>query len=168
MSYYGISEDVTPEPTPVPDPVPAKKVSLAAIALIVAIAGLFMPVGADGWKFPTPGPVPPFVEPIDSASTEGSWVIVVEQTEDRSLETAKLMRDIPYQQDLVKRGLKWHPYDYDEAGAEPYREVANSIGMPAVIILGGQGTTPPGKILAKFPLPSKDELDAKIKEVTGR
>jgi hypothetical protein len=168
VSYYGISEDVTPEPTPAPDPVPAKGINLAAIALIVAIAGLFMPVGADGWKFPTPGPVPPFVEPIDAASTEGSWVIVVEQTESRSLEDAKLMRDVPFQQNLAKRGLKWRPYDYDESSAAPYRAIADSVGMPAVIILGGQGVTPPGKILAKFPLPSKDELDAKIKEATGR
>lgn len=165
MSYY--SDEPLPQPTPQPEPSPQpKQPSLAAIALIVAVAGLFLPVGADGWKLPIP--TPPFVEPvIDATKTEGSWVVIVEQTEDRSLQTAELMRDLPYWQSLKARGLKYRHYDYDSDNAAPYRAKADSIGMPAGLILGGQGELE-GKLLAEFPVTDKPTLDAKIKEVTGR
>lgn len=167
MSYYSDTRDeIDPAPAPAPAPIPAWKPSVAVVALVIAIAGLFMPLGADGWKSPIP--IPPFVEPvIDAAKTEGSWVIVVEQTEARTPEVATLMRDLPYWQSLEKRGLKWRPYDYDSDDSKPYRAIADSVGLPAVIVLGGQGELA-GKTLAKFPLPAKDALDAKIKEVTGR
>jgi hypothetical protein len=168
---YLENDDIQPDPGPTPGPAPAPeqwKPSMAAVALLVAIAGLFMPVGADGWKFPIPKPFPPFVEPIiDAAKTEGSWVIVVEQTEQRTPEQSKLMRDLPYWQSLSGRGLKWRHYDYDADDAKPYQTLADAVGMPAVFVVGGQGELI-GKVLDEFPLPAKDALDAKIKEATGR
>lgn len=163
MSYYSDTRD---DPSPQPAP-PIAKPSMALVALIIAVAGLFLPFGGNGWTFPLPNPVPPFVEPIDNAKTEGSWVIVVEQTEARSAEAAQLLRDLPYWQALEKRGLKWRHYDYDSGDAKPYRVLADAIGMPAVIVMGGQGELA-GKLLDKFKLPVKETLDAKIKEATGR
>jgi len=163
MSYYSDTRD---EPEPGPTPEPAWKPSLALVTLVIALAGLFLPMGADGWKSPIP--IPPFVDPvIDAAKTEGSWVIIIEQTEDRTPEVAALMRDLPYWKSLSGRGLKWRHYDYDSEDAKPYRPLADEVGMPAVAIVGGQGELA-GDVLAKFPMQAKDELDAKIKEATGR
>jgi hypothetical protein len=164
------------ETQPTPQPVAEWKPSLALVALLVAIAGLFLPGGIDFDKLPIPGPVPPYVEPeptptpkpvIDPAKTEGAWVVVVEQTEKRTVEQAKLLRDTQYWQSLETRGLNWRHYDYDSADAAGYRKLADEVGMPATFVVGGKGELL-SKVLAKFPLPSKDALDAKIREVTGR
>lgn len=155
-----------PQPSPVPMPPETWRPSLAMVALLLAVAGLFMPMGEGGWKLPIP--VPPFVEPtVDPAKTEGSWVVVVEQTEQRTPEQASLMRDTVFWDGLKVRGLKFRHYDYDSSDAVGYRPLADSVGMPAVAIVGGQGELL-GKVLAKFPLSSRDALNAKIKEVTGR
>jgi hypothetical protein len=167
MSYYGTSDDVLPTPTPEPTPSPdVRKPSLAAVALLVAIAGLFLPMGSGSFVLP----IPPIIETVvDPDTTVGSYVVVVEQTEDRSLEDAKIMRDVPYQQDLVKRGLKWRPYDYELDAAAPYRALADEVGMPAVIILAGEKYPDgAGKILDKFKMTSKEELDARVVKATGR
>jgi hypothetical protein len=159
--------DTTPQPTPKPISLFVGAWEVALLALLVAIAGLFLPGGIDFDRLPIP--VPPFdnVAPVvDPADTEGSWVVVVEQTEQRTLEQAKLLRDTQYWQSLETRGLNWRHYDYDSADAKAYRAQADAVGMPAVVIVLGKGDV--GKVLAKFPLPAKDELDAKIKEATAR
>lgn len=166
MSYYNDSQkEPAPVPEPTPDNKPAWKPSLAMVALVVAIAGLFMPGGISFDKLPIP--IPPFVEPlVDPAKTEGSWVVVVEQTEQRTPEQAKLMRDTAWWLSLEKRGL-WHrPYDYDSPDAVPYRKLADEVGMPMVLIILGKGDV--GKVLGKDKLTTKEALDAKIKKVTGR
>jgi hypothetical protein len=176
MSNPYIQPSDETQPTPEPQPAPEWKPSLALVALLVAIAGLFLPGGIDFDKIPDPKPVPPFVEPeptptptpvVDPAKTEGSWVVVVEQTEQRTLEQAKLLRDTQYWQSLEARGLNWRHYDYDAADAAKYRKLADEVGMPAVFVVGGKGELL-SKVLAKFPLTTKDATDAKIREVTGR
>lgn len=169
MGYYSSNET---EPTPQPQPRPISlfvgQPSMALVALIVAIAGLFFPGGIDFDKLPIPKPIPPFVEPVvDPAKTEGSWVVVIEQTEQRTPEVAKLLRDFPWWQSLEARGLKWRHYDYDATDATAYRKLADEVGLPAVAIVGGTGELS-GKVLAKFALTTKDALDAKIKEATAR
>lgn len=134
-------------------------------SLTVTVGGT-PPPGPTPDPKPDPKPDPP-PTPIDISKTEGAWVLIIEQTETRSLETAKLIRDIPYWQSIQARGLNPRPYDYDAPEVAPYRATADAIGLPAVIIIGGKGELS-GHVLAKFPLPSKAELDAKIKEVTGR
>jgi hypothetical protein len=104
---------------------------------------------------------------VDPAKTEGSWVVVIEQTEKRTLEHAKLLRDTQYWQSLEARGLNWRHYDYDAAEAAGYRKLADEVGMPATFTVGGKGELL-SKVLAKFPLTTKDATDAKIREVTGR
>lgn len=158
-----ISDD---QPLPAPSPTPWRP-SLAHVALLVAVLGLFLPMGEGGWKLPIP--VPPFVEPlVDPAKTEGSWVVVIEQTESRTLAQSALMRDIKFWEGLKARGLKFRHYDYDSSDAVAYRPKSDAIGLPAVLIVGTK-TEPPGKLLGEFKLPaSRDALDAKIKEVTGR
>jgi hypothetical protein len=167
--------DNQPEPTPA---VEAKSNWLWLVAAI-ALAGLFLPP-AGGWQFdvgPKPEPTPiPDPTPIidtkpDPAKTEGSWVIVVEQTEARTPAIARIMSDTPYWQSLIARGLNWRHYDADAADAEPFAALANKVGLPAVLILGGKGFTDAngkGIVYAKFPLTTKEALDTGIKEATGR
>lgn len=166
MSYYSDEREIQPDPEP--SPAPKKPIPWQWITLGIACAGLIFPPSG-GWQFDSlPIPIPPFVEPlVDPAKTEGSWVVVVEQTEARTPAQAKLMRDLPYWQSIEKRGLKWRHYDYDADDAKAYRALADTVGKPAVAIVGGQGELQ-GKVLAKFPLPAKEQLDTKIKEVTGR
>lgn len=164
MSYYNDSQQ-EPGPEPTPAPKPAWKPSLALVALVVAVAGLFMPGELRFEKLPIP--IPPFVEPlVDPAKTEGSWVVIVEQTEQRTPEQAKLMRDTAWWLSLEKRGLKWRHYDYDSADAVAYRKLADEVGMPTALVILGKGDV--GKVLSKVKLTTKEALDAKIKEVTGR
>ena len=160
--------DDTPRPVPIVEPAESWALEryVAFIALAIGLLGCFLPSTGEGWNLPIP--VPPFVEPVvDPADTEGSWVVVVEQTEKRTLEQAKLMRDTPYWDALKARGLKYRHYDYDSDDSASYRKLADSVGMPAVAIVGGSGKLV-GKVLSKFPLSSKADLEAKIKEVTGR
>lgn len=172
MANPYIRDELQPAPGPGPEPAPVKQSpSLAAIAMLVACAGLFMP--ADGCSFDSlPIPVPPFNEPhVDPAESEGAWVIVVEETGDRPPEVATILADLPYWDSVGARGLRWRPYDVDADEAAPYRKIASEVGLPAVLILSVK-SDPPGKVLGKFPLPVGENatsiLDAKIKEATGR
>lgn len=167
MSYYSNDSEpiiVVPDPPPTP---PKKPIPWQWITLGIAVLGLLLPPNG-GWKFDSlPIPIPIIDTKPDPAKTEWSWVVVVEQTEARTPEQAKLLRDLPYWQSLEKRGLKWRHYDYDAEDAKAYRALADTVGIPAAFVVGGQGDLK-SKVLAKFPLPAKDVLDAKIKEVTGR
>ena len=160
--------DDTPKPTPIVEPAESwafeKYVAIAALA--IGLLGCFLPSTGGDWSLPIP--VPPFVEPVvDPAATEGSWVVVVEQTEQRTVEQARLMRDTLYWDSLKLRGLKYRHYDYDAEDASNYRKLADSVGLPAVAIVGGKGDLV-GKVLGKFKLGDKLELDKKVKEFTGR
>ena len=162
--------DEADDPTPQPTPAPLRASRIAWLALAIAVVGLFLPGGIDFDKLPIP--IPPFVEPapvVDPADTEGSWVVVIEQTEQRTPEQATLMRNTPYWDSLKARGLNWRHYDYDSDDAKDYRETAKEVGMPAVAIVQGRANKDgEHKLLAKFKLPAQAELDAKIKEATGR
>jgi hypothetical protein len=165
MTNPYLEEDES-QPSPI-DSDTVKKLPWQWITLAIAVAGLFFPMGSCDFG-DLPIPVPPFVEPIvDPAKTEGSWVVVVEESEDRTPAIAKVLGDTNWWRSLEQRGLKWRHYDDDAAEAKPYLKIASEVGTPAVIVIGGQGELQ-SKVLAKFTLGTKEELDAKIKEVTAR
>lgn len=159
-------EQDEPQPSPI-DLDTVKKLPWQWITLAIAAAGLFLPFANCNCDA-LPIPVPPFVEPlVDPAKTEGSWVVVVEETEQRTPAIAKVLGDTNWWRSLEQRELKWRHYDEDAVEAKPYQAIAGEVGLPAVIVIGGQGELS-GKVLAKFRLATRDELDAKIKEATGR
>lgn len=195
MSYVNPYLEPTPEP-PDPDPnnnygepptppTPASGPSTFTIILLcLAIAGLFLP--NQGWPplpipIPIPGPGPdpnPQPDPtpiVDPAQTEGSWIIVVEETKDRTPEIAVIMKDIKYQDSLKERGLVWRPYDKDSA--PQYTGIVQEVGLPVLIILGGPKMydgkdakgNPTAPVLHKGPLPKTiEEMDTIIRKVTAR
>lgn len=150
--------DQTPTP---PQPQPVKSIPWTAIALVVAVAGCFLP---STQSCSVPFPVPPFVEPVvDPAKTEGSWVIVIEETSDRTPERAKLLNANLWRE-LESRGLKYRHYDQDAPDAAAYKVMVDEFGVPLLLIIDAKG-----KVLAEQKLPSSIEaLDAAIKEATGR
>lgn len=141
---------------------PEKKRSWGPTVLfLVALVGWFLPWGGEGFKIP-------IIDDADPAKTEGSWVVVVEQTEDRTPDVARILSNINYWKSFEKRGLKWRHYDYDADEAEAYRPKADEVGLPATIIVGGKGDIL-GKVLAAFRLPTDLEvLDTKVTKATAR
>ena len=87
---------------------------------------------------PDPSPMP----------AKPAWVILVEQTEERSPETAKIMAASKFWEGLVARGIKWRTYDYDAPEAASYRKIADGTGMPSMIF-----TDEAGKVLKQGRLP---------------
>ncbi len=92
-----------------------------------------------------------------------SWVIVVEQTEDRSPVVARLQSDTNWWENLESRRLHWRFYDADSPDAEQYAERVKESGTPALLIVATDGT-----VLDSRPLPATiDGLDQIVTSVTG-
>lgn len=106
--------------------------------------------------------VVPIPSPIPSPKP-GSWVVLVEETQERSSDTAKLLSDGQWMESLKARQLKFRAYDDDQPESATYVPIANAAGLPAVVVV-----SPEGVVLASFKLPSdRAELDRRIKEATG-
>lgn len=127
-----------------------------APALLMVIGGLVLLVAPwiDSIPMVTPAPV----------NIEGAWVVVVEETAERSPAVARIQSEASYWQGLEKRGLKWRFYDVDSPDAASYAKPAKEAGIPAVVI-----ADPEGKLLAAKPIPATTEgIDALVREATGR
>ena len=68
------------------------------------------------------------------------WVIVVEETGDRTPETAAIFNNQGFSAGLSNRGIKWRWYDDDEQSADKYDEVIKGIKLPVVILQEKDGT----------------------------
>lgn len=102
---------------------------------------------------PKPEPNPP--EPAKSVS----WVVVIEETADRTPAQAKVLADLKWWQSLETRNIKWRHYDEDSDDAEVYKDTIRSLKLPAVVLLSKDG-----QVIAKFELPSTTaELERKLK-----
>jgi len=92
-----------------------------------------------------------------------SWVIVVEQTEDRSPVVARLQADTNWWANLESRRLHWRFYDADSPDAVQYAERVRESGTPSLLIVATDGT-----VLDSRPLPSTIEgLNQIVSSVTG-
>ena len=101
------------------------------------------------------------IVPVD---VEGAWVVVVEETAERSPSVARVQSDSQYWKGLETRGLKWRFYDVDAPDAASYAKPAREAGIPALVI-----ADPEGKLLAAKPIPATTEgIDALVREATGR
>lgn len=124
---------------------------VAVLCLFVVLSRVLSNGGIDILPTPIPSPKP------------GSWVVLVEETQDRNNDTAKLLADSQWMEALKARQLKFRAYDDDQPEAASYLPTANTVGLPAVIVVA-----PDGKVLGSFKLPSdRAELDRRIKEAAG-
>jgi hypothetical protein len=124
--------------------------SIGPILLIVV--GLLLALGA-----------PAIERLIPAQEHPESWVIIVEQTEDRSPVVARLQSDTNWWGKLESRRLHWRFYDADSPDAVQYAERVKESGTPALLIVATDGT-----VLDSRPLPATiDGLDQIVTSVTG-
>lgn len=126
---------------------------LIAIGLL-GFSGQLQGCNFEQLPIPSPGP--------DPAVTEGSWIVVIEETDARTPAVTKVLTNDAYWLGLKSRGLKFRFYDID--GDHDYKPLAKEVGVPAMAIVH-----PTGKVLGKQRLPETIELvDTAVKKATGR
>ena len=92
-----------------------------------------------------------------------AWAIVVEETSQRTADTAKVLGDLAYWQSLKAKGVDWRFYDKDSPDAKlrNFDTFGAEVGLPAVLFLAADG-----KKVGGFKLPKTTaEIDAKMKEI---
>lgn len=119
---------------------------------------------------PEPGPDP---QPDDNdvkppVVIEGAWVILVEETEDRSkyIDWLLIQQDASLWQSLSDRGIKWRWYDDDSADAAKYKKDADKTGLPSILVYDKSGNLIGHKKATD--IKSKDDFNKFIKESTGK
>lgn len=106
-------------------------------------------------KIPDPKPVPPDADPKpDPKPTPvvgDLWVVIVEELDDRTVATAKIVNDSAFWLDQAKRGVKMRTYDKDEPAAvnKGYVKAAGKVGLPAVLLLDADGDVVRAKAMPK-------------------
>lgn len=170
--------DPNQQPTPVRPTLSVAQMQFFILA--IAIAGCFLPaekgcnyqippnpfVDPDPQPKPQPEPQPkPQPEPVvDPATTQNAWLVVIEETQDRTPEIARVLTDRAFWDGLHARGLHFRLIDRDSPDAANYVAIADALGLPALLILMADG-----KLISKTPLPKTvADLDALTKRVTAR
>lgn len=112
---------------------------------------------------PSPGPAPAPVSAV-------KWVVVVEETSQRTPAITAVLGDLNYWRTLTARGLSWRFYDKDspDAKAKGYDAIGAKAGLPCLIFLDAQGKNPAtGGEPVGIPLPkTTGGVDAALKAVT--
>lgn len=131
-----------------------------AMPLILIALGLVLAFA------PVPSVLPlPIFDDADPTKTEGSWVVVIEETEDRTPEVAKVLTNDKFWAGLESRGLRYRIMDVSTDEARPYRALSDKLGIPCVLVIA----VPDGTVLAEEKLPGTlDGLDAIVSKATGR
>lgn len=117
---------------------------------------------------PPPGPEPPGPKP-PNPTAERVWVVVVEETSERTPAIAAVVTDTAFWQSLSTAGvLGWEILDKDapDVAKKNYAAVIEraQVKLPALIILNDDG-----KPLSTLPLPPSTELLRKrITTITGK
>ena len=123
--------------------------------LLLMIGGLALAISPFADRFSVPFAI------IDSSPVEDAWVVVVEETSDRNVDTAKIASDGAFWRGLEARGVSWRFYDIDSENAKSYVQEAKKTGLPSLIILNAKG-----KVLKSCLLPKSTlEIDLIVKEV---
>ncbi len=83
---------------------------------------------------PNPGPGPnPFPPGPSPPIDKDAWLIVIEESADRTPETAEVIRALP------TLGYRFRVYDDDSPDAEQYVKAVRSVKKPALLILPKSG-----------------------------
>jgi hypothetical protein len=104
-----------------------------------------------GWSIPSFDrlPVPPFGQTV---KLEGAWFVVIEESDGRPAFVANLKSDFPLWAEVETLGAKRRFIDKDLPEAEPYRERAEVVGLPAYLLINGDG-----KVVSSGKLPESRE-----------
>ena len=129
------------------------KRAIANVAAIVLL--LLLAVRQFGGSLPDILPVPIAI------SKPGSWVVIVEESEDRLPEVAKILADASWLASLTARQAKFRVYDDDTQSAQPYVQAAGAT-RPAVLIIA-----PDGSLLGVSGDVTRPAIDAFLREKAG-
>jgi len=100
---------------------------------------------------PRPQPEPKPAKPI-------AWVVVIEETADRTPSTSAVISDLKWWQSLEARNIKWRHYDEDSDDGATYAAAISGMQLPVVLLLATDGT-----VIDKLPLPATTaELERRI------
>jgi len=98
-------------------------------------------------------------KPTPVVKKDVAWVIVIEETAERTPESALVMTDLDWWTSLSSRGITWRHYDDDSEEAKEYLQAVGSTKLPAVLLLETDGS-----VISTFTLPnSKELLDSSIR-----
>ena len=109
---------------------------------------------------PTPDPIPPTPpKPPTPTKIEKAWVLIIEESADRTPEFAKFMNDLSFFEDLKKRGHNWRVYDEDseEAIKNGYNQIV--LDRPGLILLNYNTK----KVEYAGILLTKEEINARLR-----
>ena len=118
-------------------------------------------IDVKGGQAPQPPPKPDPPTPPKPEPTKAAWVIIVEETDQRTPEVSTILGNDEMWSRIVAKGAKWRIYDINSPNAKRnnYDVPAKELGIPAVLLLDNSG-----KILSKFKLPkTSTELEDLIK-----
>lgn len=122
--------------------------SLAIILLLVAFSRMF-----DGGSIIGPTPVEP---------KQGSWLVIVEESQDRTAEVAKIVADAGWLKSIEGRGAKFRILDDDDRPAvDSYLPHVGDTRPAAVVV------APDGALLGISTEVTRPALANLLKEVAG-
>lgn len=132
----------------------AKANSQLVVMLALAVAGVLFVIEPSGCKLP--------VVPIVSKVYPDAWVVIIEESSERTKEAALILQDWNWRQSLEERGINLRVYDDDQKEAEGYRKL--NLPLPAVVFI-----LPDGKVVKATKMPTtKKDVESLIHEVTGK
>ena len=100
---------------------------------------------------------------IVSAKHPGSWVVIVEESSQRSPATARILAS-GFMDTLKSRQLNSRVYDVDDTGlAATIRAEAERVGLPALVIVDPVGK----KMWSGAQPPTADSIDVIVRRETG-
>jgi hypothetical protein len=122
---------------------------------LLTFASIALAVGCGVPLLPPEPDVPPIVDPQPKPVTNAAYIYVLEESAERTVDTALLLAD-PWWQ---SSGIEFRVFDKDVPEAKDVAKAANGITLPAIVITDGDG-----RVLHKGKLPST--IDA-IKSLVG-
>lgn len=82
-------------------------------------------------------PIPPFGQRVELVD---AWFIVIEESAERPSHLSAIDADMPLRDEMKKLGARYLRLDKDLDDAAPYRDRAMSHGLPAYLLVNGDGT----------------------------
>lgn len=128
---------------------------VSVVLLLLAGLLLWVDLPAD-WSGLRPWSI--FVQP-----RPGSWVLLVEESSERTPALARWSEDLIWQESLAARQLQFRIYDVDQLADESQIErAARKVGLPALVIVD-----PTGKVLDSQAITDQTDVDGLVKGATG-
>jgi hypothetical protein len=102
--------------------------------------------------------------PIVQKQYPDAWLVIVEESSQRTKEVALLAQDLNWRRSLDEREIKFRIYDIDQPEAKSYKSL--SVPVPSYVFI-----RPNGEVVAIGEVPkvdTKKSVEKLITEVTGK